>query len=241
MKSYYSAKKPVYISMVDVNSRLRYDAILNIFQDIATAHATLMGMGYMDLKNSSNAFWVLSKIRFSLVGDIYQTQTALAKTWPIEPSAIRFMRDFTIKSPTGEVKGTSEWCLLDFDTMGLRKLSSVNYPKDLAHIKKRSNAGEFNRIREEVSEQNFCYEYTARNIDIDCNNHVNNVTYAKMALNCFSPQEFSDNNFRGFEIQFAKQTFFGDKIRLYKKPIEKGVYIEGKIADQTIFKCIFEK
>ncbi len=241
MKSYLLAKKPITLSMVDSQSKLKFDAILNIFQDIATMHATKMGMGFIDLRDNCNAFWVLSKIRFTLDGNIYQTQHAQAKTWPITPSAIRFIRDFTIKSPTGKVKGTSEWCLLDFTTNSLRKISSVNYPSELVHIKKRSGAGDFSRVRVELEEKDFCYEYLASFTDIDCNNHVNNVAYVKMALNCFSPTEFADANFKGFEIQFANQSFFGDKICLYKKPIENGVYIEGKMQDKTIFKCIFEK
>ena len=50
-------------SKVDKNHRLRCDAILNIFQDLATSHATKMGMSFVDLKEKSNAFWVLSKIK----------------------------------------------------------------------------------------------------------------------------------------------------------------------------------
>ncbi len=240
MKSYLTIKKEITSSMVDSTHKLRFDAILNTFQDLATAHATQMGMGFIDLKNSSNAFWVLSKIRFNLDGSIYQNQTIKATTWPLAPSTFRFVRDFVISSESGKVLGSSEWCLLDFDTIGLRKLSSVNYPSQLKHLKKRSNAGDFNRIKIELTNEDYLYDYTATFCDIDCNNHVNNVSYAKMALNCFTPNEFNDFNFKGFEIQFITQTYYGDKISIYKKTIENGVYVEGVCKDKTIFKSIFE-
>ena len=241
MKSYLTVKNQINSSMVDSEHKLKYDAILNIFQDLATAHATQMGMSFIELKEKSNAFWILSKIKFSLDGFIYENQTARCTTWPLEPSLIRFVRDFLITTESGKVSGTSEWCLLDFDTKGLRKLSSVNYPSELIHLNKRSNAGDFNRIKIDVFNQDLCYEYKAVFCDIDCNNHVNNVSYAKMALNCFTPKEFSDCNFKSFEIQFISQIYFNDVIKIYKKNIENGVYIEGVCNDKTVFKTIFEK
>ena len=226
--------------MVDSQHKLKFDAVLNLFQDLATAHATQMGMGFIDLKNTSNAFWVLSKIKFSLDGHIYQNQTVKASTWPVTPTPYRFVRDFTIISDSGKVLGSSEWCILDFDTKGLRKFSSVKYPDDLVHLKKRSNAGEFSRIKIDVTEEDYCYEYTAHYCDIDCNNHVNNTSYSKMALNTFSPEEFNNYNFKAFEIHFISQMYFGDKIKIYKKKIDNGIYVQGISNDKTVFKTIFE-
>ena len=227
-------------SKVDVKHNIRYDTILNIFQDLATAHATQMGMSFTALKENSNAFWVLSKIRFLIKGSIRQFDTLSSTTWPLQPTAFRFNRDFILEGKNGEIYGSSEWCVLDFDSGKLRQYSSLNYPNDLQHLTVRSNAGEFNKFFIDVSESNLAYTHTAQFCDIDCNGHVNNVSYAKMALNVFTPDEFVNYNFNGFEIHFISQTYFNDKIKIYKKQVENGVYVEGRLSDKAVFKAKFE-
>lgn len=241
MKSSLVFIEDVTSSKVDNNHRLRCDAILNIFQDLATSHATAMGMGFVDLKEKSNAFWVLSKIRYSLVGNIYQGDAVECKTWPLTPTAYRFVRDFKLSANNGQVLGSSEWCVLDWTTGGLRKFSSLDYPQQFEHINERSDTKEFSRLKEEIADSDLCYEYKALYTDIDCNGHVNNVSYSKMALNAFTPQEFDEYAFCGFEIHFNSQTYFGDVIKIYKKILDDGVYIEGRLEDKTVFKAKFEK
>ena len=241
MKSSLVFIEDVTSSMVDNNHKLRCDAILNIFQDLATSHATDMGMSFTNLKEKSNAFWVLSKIRYSLVGNIYQGDAVKCKTWPLPPTAYRFIRDFKLTANNGQVLGSSEWCVLDWTTGGLRKFSSLDYPQNLEHISKRSDGKEFSRLKEDILDGDLCYEYKALYTDIDCNGHVNNVSYSKMALNAFTPQEFSEHGFSSFEIHFNSQTYFGDVIKIYKKVVDNGVYIEGRLEDKTAFKAKFEK
>lgn len=241
MKNYISYNLNATSSMVDNNHNLRFDSILTTFQDLATLHATEMGLSFVDLKAQSNAFWVLSKIRFKLNGFIRQNDVVCCKSWPLNPTAYRFIREFKLSAGVASVLGSSEWCLLDCDTISLRKFSTVNYPNALIHIDEKSGAGDFLRLKEEISASDYNYTYKAKFTDIDCNNHVNNVSYAKMALNAFSPQEFEDYNFSEFEIQFVSQSYFGDEIKIYKKKTDFGVYVEGKLEDKTIFKTAFIK
>ena len=241
MKNFFEIKKTITASEVDSKWTLRFDSILHIFQDIATSHAREMGMGFDNLMKDSNAFWVLSKIKFRLNDKILQFDEVLAKTWPLKPSLIRFQRDFTITCANKAVLGSSEWCILDGTTYGLRKLSSVNYPTSLEHLTETSNAGEFTRFTNQVDIEDYIYTYKAQYTDIDCNNHVNNVSYAKMALNAFTPDEFIDFKFTGFEIHFISQSYYGDEIKIYKKPVDGGVYVEGKLNDKTVFKTLFTK
>ena len=63
-------KKIITASEVDSKWNLRFDSILNIFQDLATSHAREMGMGFDDLMKNSNAFWVVSKIKFKITNKI---------------------------------------------------------------------------------------------------------------------------------------------------------------------------
>lgn len=241
MKNFFEIKKTITASEVDSRWALRFDSILNIFQDLATSHAREMGMGFDDLMNSSNAFWVLSKIKFNISNKILQFDEVTAKTWPLKPSLIRFQRDFSITASDKAVLGSSEWCILDATNYSLRKLSSVNYPALLQHLEYKANVGDFLRFNYQVEDEDYIYAHKAQYIDIDCNNHVNNVSYAKMALNAFTPQEFIQYGFNGFEIHFVSQSFYGDEIKIYKKPVDLGVYVEGRIEEKIIFKTLFTK
>lgn len=241
MKNYLETYSTVTSSQVDHLNNLRFDSILNIFQNLATAHATEIGMGFLDLKKHSNAFWVLTKIKFNVNDKLLQNDEIICRTWPIKPSTIRFLRDYEIKGPNGFVNGISEWCILDASSGAIRKLSTVCYPENLNHIKDRADVSDFLRLKIDVDDSDYVYTYKTLFCDIDCNKHVNNVAYAKMALNTFSLDEFSSYNFKGFEIHFISQSYYGNEIKIYKKQVENGVYVEGKIDNNTIFKTLFIK
>lgn len=236
----YSENFKIYSSNVDVNSNLRFDAILSYFQDLTTSHSTLMKIDHDSLMASSNAFWVLSKIKFKIDGTFKTGAELLGSTWPIKPSAIRFLRDYKITAKCGEINGKSEWCILDADTLAIRKFSTIVYP-ELQHKEERTLVGDFSRLNVEVDCSDLIYRYKTLFTDIDCNRHVNNVAYARMALNAFTVEEFENSNFNAFEIHFISQTYLANEIDVYKKQTDIGVYVEGKIEDKTIFKCLFYK
>lgn len=239
MENYYSKINTISSSQVDSYHKIRFDSILNVFQDLATAHSTKMGVDFPTLLEKSNAFWVLSKIKFKIEGNIYQNDTVEAVTWPNKPSLIRFLRNFSVESKSSKIQGVSEWCVLDATTNSIRKFDSICYPQDLVHSEEKPEISAFTKLNEEVLEDCLYYEYKVLFTDIDCNKHTNNVSYAKMALNCFTPDEFEKFNFNAFEIHFISQSYFGNVIKVYKKQIDSKVYIEGKLNDKIVFKCIF--
>lgn len=231
----------VYASNCDNNQRLRFDTILNYFQDIATLHATEMKTDFSTLKSTSNAFWVLTKIKFKLEGEIKYNDNVTIRSWPLNPQLVRCVRDFVIDAPNGKVLGSSEWCMLDVDTLRIKKISSTCYPSELDHITDRSGASDFIKLNEDITESDYFNTYVCVYTDIDCNDHVNNVSYSKMALNIFTPDEFTKYNFNAFEINFISQAYIGDAISIYKKVTDNGVYVEGKTKDKPVFKCLFSK
>ena len=125
--------------------------------------------------------------------------------------------------------------------MAIRKVSSVCYPHDMEYLPQSPYVSDFLRFKETVDEKDFTYLYKTMLTDIDVNGHVNNLCYARMALNAFEPNEFNKYNFTGFELHFISQTYYGYEIFLYKKEIDAGVYVEGTNNGKTVFKAIFKK
>ena len=241
MNANYNKIEEITSSKVDVKHNIRYDTILNIFQDLATAHATQMGMSFTALKENSNAFWVLTKSKFKTLNTPHFSEEVTIETWPLPVTPVRFNREYKI-SLDGEDcgLGTREWVTLDATTKTLRKSSTIKYPFDLEHRTDLSGAGEYSRKREQLSKDNFYYTHTVRYVDIDPNGHTNNVSYVKMALNSFSVEEFTNANFTEFEIQFIAQSYYGDDVDVYKVKTDYGYYVEGKTDGKTTFICILK-
>ena len=129
--------------------------------------------------------------------------------------------------------------MLDASNLSLRKADSIKYPRDIEHLNDNVNVLDFTRFSQKVVEDDFYYSYKTVFTDIDCNGHVNNIAYARMSLNLFSPEEFDKGNFNSFEIHFVSQTYFGEEIKIYKKSEEGKVYVEGIKDNKTVFKALF--
>ena len=239
MQNFYKTDYTVRSTDVDSNWKMRIDHIAQLFQAITGVHSIMLGVDGPTLLEKSNAFWVLSKFKLKFNRLPVMDEALTAETWPTTVKGVRFGRDFLLcKEDETLVMGTSEWCPLDYTTKEIRRTNSVCYPTDMPHRDFLSGAGEFIRVRETVSDEDFHYTHTCRFVDIDTNNHTNNIAYLRMALNCFSPDEFEKLNLGELQISFLAQTFFGEEIKVYKKQTDYGFYIEGKCENKTVFNCV---
>lgn len=239
MQNFYKTKYKVQSTEVDSNWKMRIDYIAQLFQAITGTHSIEIGVDGPTLLEKSNAFWVLSKFKLKFNRLPVMDEVLTAETWPTTVKGVRFNRDFLLcKDDETLVMGTSEWCTLDYTTKEIRRTNSVCYPTDMPHRDYSSGAGEFIRVRETVSDEDFNHTHTCRFVDIDTNKHTNNIAYLKMTLDCFSPDEFEKLNLGELQISFLAQTFFGDEIKIYKKQTNFGFYIEGKCDNKSVFNCV---
>ncbi len=240
MKNTYSLTKQINASLIDYNNKMRFDTLLASFQDTAIFHSNEMGVGFEDFIKSSNAIWVLTKVKIYAPKMPVLTENVEFSTYPTDVSLLRFTREFTaFGDKDAKAVGHSEWCVLDATTKSLRKSNSIDYPRDLEH--RTDNVGlTFDNMRYEIGD--YVYTHKVKLTDIDCNRHTNNVAYARMALNAFSIEEYESFNFTTFEIKFIAQSYYGDEIEIYKNKIDENkVFILGKIQDKNIFSTIFSK
>ncbi len=238
MNNAYKFDYTVKYSEVDSNFNLRLDHIVSHFQDITGLHSSEMGIDAQTLLKNSNAFWVLTKLKLKIERLPRFDEIVEIETWPTMVSAVRFNRDYAInKDGKRIIMGASEWCTLDYTDRKIRKTSSICYPHDMPHREDRSGAGEFLKIRETVCDADYNHAYRSAFVDIDTNKHTNNITYLRMILNCFSPEEFQALKIDALQINFLAQTFYGDEIVTYKKKTDNGFYIEGQHNGKSVFNC----
>ena len=241
MNNTYKLTHNVSFGEIDANYRMRFDGILSVFQIATLFHSIELNVGTNVLLENSNAFWVLSKAKFKILKTPTFSNKITVETWPLPVTPVRFNREYKITVADADcVLGTSEWVTLDATTKMLRKSQTIKYPFDLVHRTDVSGAGEYSRKREPLTDDNLVYTHTVRFVDIDPNNHTNNVAYVKMALNAFSIEEFNSANFTEFEIQFMLESYYGNKVSIYKVKTDYGYYVEGKTNEKTVFICILK-
>ena len=240
MKNTFTLTKQITATSIDYENKMRFDTLLSSFQDTAIFHSNEMGVGFYDLLKTSNAIWVLTKIKLYAPKMPLLTENVEFATYPTDISAFRFIREFTaLGDMGGNAVAHSEWCLLDATSKSLRKSDSIVYPFDVE--RRTDNVGlSFDNMRYDIG--TYSYTYKVKLTDIDCNRHTNNVAYARMALNAFNIEEFDSYNFTTFEIKFINQSYFGDEIEIYKNKLDENkVFIIGKIQDKSIFSVLLSK
>ena len=240
MKNWHTEKLVVNDVNVNFNMVVPVDELLKLFEMATFQHSQLMGVDHKTMEEKSNAFWIVSKMKVVNLSPITSGEKINVTTWTRELSTIRALRDCVIKSgQKTKAKFLSEWCCLDLQTRKVRRLNSICYP-DLEMERTKYNNITFSNIREQVNETDYVYKRVVRSTDIDMNNHTNNLKYNQMALDAFTVNELNSMIIKEYEVYFVNESHFGDEIRIYKKKIKDGYYIEGVNEEKTIFRAVIK-
>ncbi len=233
MNKTYSEKFCLRTSDFDCRARLKPSAILDLFQEVAGSHASELGVGFEELLKN-NLLWVLTKVKFKIVGKIDMHKAVIVKTWPLAPSRVTLQRDYLIEDENGNpiVIGTSEWVTMHSETRRLVPKTDI-YPleefcQDKMFEEKLRKVPDF-EIGEDYKKiiPEFC--------DLDVNSHVNNIRYADYVMNFLNPQENED--IEEFQLDFHREIHNGMPISLYLEKNEdalaKGISEDG----EKMFSC----
>ncbi len=208
---------------------------------LATENAEKFGYGRSVIL-AEGGFWVISKIRFSILSYPENSGNLIAETWPLPPSKIKVERQYRLKDNSGNIllNGSSEWCVLNLETRRPMRMDADVFSGGHEYFSQKSGAGDFTRIRPEFTENDFSYERKIVESDIDLNNHTNNRKYTEMVLNCFSDEYLNTNPIKTYELHFVKETRLGEIIRIYKYDNGGKVLISGVSGENTVFNGILE-
>lgn len=240
MKNWHNEKFLINDTNVDFSSVVPITELIKFFQITTFNHSNLMGLDHDSMQKNSNAFWVITKLKIRLNGNIKVGDKISAITWTHELGGVRALRDCVLKNKNSiRVKATSEWCCLDYETRRLRKMSTIHYPE--LEMEKTNNLNTtFTNLKVDVSEKDFVYSKTVRATDIDLNYHTNNLKYNFMALDSFSVDELKSICIQEYEIYFVNESYENDRIDIFKKRVKNLYYIEGKTNEKTIFRVVIK-
>lgn len=240
MKNCHTEKLTVNDTNVDFNEIVPINELMRFVQLTTFKHSKLIELNHDTMQKNSNAFWVITKMKLVLNGEIKSGDKINITTWTHEIGAVRAIRDSVIKLKNSiKVKAVAEWCCLDYDTRKIRKLNSINYPK--LEMEKTNNLNiEFTNLKVDVSNRDLVCSRTIRSTDIDVNNHTNNMRYNNIVLDAFTTEELKKIVFKEYEIYFVNESYENETLNIYKKRIKNLYYVEGKIQEKTIFRAVIK-
>ena len=221
--------------------RLKPAAFMDLAQEAANQHATVLGFGYDELISSKTA-WVLSRMRVVFVDTPKWREDVKFQTWHRGLERLFFLRDFLMTDKEGRprVKATTSWLVLNLenrrlvrdpqlldegttcsDTVLDRPADKVVMPKD-ADIQL-------------VGEHQVGYS------DLDMNGHANNARYMQWAMDAVNYEISSTRAVKEFTINFNHEVKPQETVSIYKAIVEaedgRHVFVEGKVGEQSSF-CV---
>lgn len=223
----FSMQSSINVSNVGFDGRLSIAGAMSMFQYAVTLHTNAMGVGYNDVLNKHGAKWVIAKVRLEIDRFMENGESATVVTWPLKPGIMRFGRCFELLDADRKscINAYTDWCIIDKDSFEVLRSDKLGelFPEYLTRrvVKKYSN------FSLKLNDSDFVYKKIIRLSDLDINGHVNNISYIKMAQDCFSCAEMRDIHIKTFEMNYKRQCFEGDALCLYRGTDGQGFYIEA--------------
>lgn len=223
----FAAHYAVRYSEVDASGRLRLDSLCHLLQDIAGKHAHAMGVSVPQLI-PQNKTWVLTKLELAISQLPAWQETIEIVTWPATTEKFFAFRDFTISDANGQQIGAAStaWVLINLEKRRPMRLP----PAILAlHPEKASRAlptpfQKFSCRGQVVHELRRRAVY----LDLDFNQHVNNVQYIRWMVESLPPAFLAAHAVKHLQVEFRADATAGHLI-------ESRVYAEGETAVPVIY------
>ena len=189
-----------------------------LIQDMMTEYFGFLKSDNIILKRENNSIWVLTKtkVHFNNLPVWRDVVEGTVFTTNIKPIRVGTETQFKDKDDNILFYANQETCAIDLDDRKIKKISTVNYPKDLEIIEG-INKEKYLKLNDEFTIDDKVSEQIVHSTDIDFSYHTNNVAYIRFILNSLG-SEFLDNcKVTDFEIHYINETKEGQKLEIYRK------------------------
>ncbi len=227
----YSKKYYLGTSDVDAFLELKISSMFVMFQDVATEHAEMLGIGKTQTIDKGQ-FWVISRYAVNIIKMPRYLDTVVVKTYPGDDLRFIFPRYFQIEDEKGNVlvRASSTWCVLNKDTH-----SVVMNPFDGMKLPTEHYDGE-EPLPQKVStdEVKVVDKRVVRYSDIDLNSHLNNTKYIDYFMDTKSLDFYKTHRIKHITINYEKEMLYGDEVTLMSNE-KTNEYMVGFVNDKRIF------
>ena len=204
--------------------KLSVEGAFRIVEDMVTE---LMGDQHIDgvtCMREYGGMWVFVRNRIEMPQPLAWMDKYTATSYISSFSKIRLYIDTVLQKADGSIalKSRLELCAVDLETGKIRKSESVGVGEktpaeepmfEIAYTKEKPVRGDL------------IDEITVRSADIDYCHHTNNVAYVRYFVNQTGVDELIKHPVRTIEVQYAAQTYEGDKLSVYRCNSENEAFV----------------
>ena len=214
--------------------RINAASVLDLFQEVAGAHAESLGIGYFSTLEK-DLLWVLTKVKFEIIKQPEIHKKVRVVTWPLPPDKITMRREYEVYSEDGEllIIGSSQWVFMHNELRRIVPAKDV-YP-DIEFINKMTFNEKFSKLHMPDTSTN-TFSVVPHFSDIDMNSHVNNTKYINYVLDAFNPCE--KDKIKSVQIDYHREVKCGTDLNIIYCREENTLYAKGEnLSGEVMFNC----
>jgi medium-chain acyl-[acyl-carrier-protein] hydrolase len=203
-------------SDTDFLRRLKLSSFFTCMQDVASSHATNLGVGYYDMIQREMA-WVLSRKKVRIFDFPQMDDQVVIHTWPKGiQQKLFFMRDHTLTSGDGRLLAVSTSAYVLVNTRARRILLPNSLEIPVPDNDGKSVIDEPLEKILAVDNLSECFTIQAGYSMVDLMGHVNNARYIDWISDCFSVDEYQVRRPAELQINFLNEVKPGEAVTLLR-------------------------
>ena len=219
--------------------KLSVEGAFRIVEDMVTE---LMGDQHIDgvtCMREYGGMWVFVRNRIEMPQPLAWMDEYTATSYISSFSKIRLYIDTVVRKADGStaLRSRLELCAVDLETGKIRRSESVGVGDrtpaeepmfEIAYSKEKPVRGEL------------IDDICVRSADIDYCHHTNNIAYVRYFMNQIGVEELIERPVKAIEVQYAAQTYEGDRLSIYRCSSESEAYVIEKEGTKVV-SCIITR
>jgi len=229
MKKIWTEKYRIHSYEVDLRANATLPVLCQFIQESAWRHAEHLGFGFSSLKEQK-LVWVLARQFVRLDAFPKWGDTIEIDTQPLGVDKLFFFREFRLRDEKNNEFGfgMTAWFVMDLNKR--RPQRPDKYFADRLNALKAGIVEKPARLAAQNEIDSF-KNIQVGYLDLDVNEHVNNVRYLEWMLDAL-PLDFLKSHFiRKMEINYLAEAQYGDNIKAGYRNDEEGLLLSHEIRN----------
>jgi len=224
--TYY--KREITVNYMDCNTekKIFLHYLMGLFSEVAGDECATKGQTYEFFFSHGTVFLVTRmSIRFHRVP--LCNETIIITTWFRKTEGKFFSRDYDVRTAHGELLASASgtWVLVDPFEHKVLELDAYPGTRSQSFPDKAADSPECRKIVSENALPVIGYRPVYYS-DLDCNDHVNNAVYSRIATD-FLPPEYQRLEVIDYIVNFTRETNLGETFEIRGGETANGYIIQG--------------
>ena len=221
-------KREITINYMDSNTEKKVfiHKLMGIFSEIAGDECFTKGQTYEFFFEHGTVFLV-TRMSIRLHQIPVSNDTVIITTWFRNTEGKFFSRDFDIRTEDGQLMASASgtWVLVDPFEHKTLELDAYPGVRSESFPDKAADSPDCKKIVSDSPLPVIGYRPVYYS-DLDCNDHVNNSIYTKIAVD-FLPPRYQRLDVFDYIVNFTRETNLGDTLEIRGGETENGYIIQG--------------